>query len=142
MRSGDDVITFGDGYARLRIIDEAALPAGLFRGSSKFFFDTLDRRQQQAEREGAGSYVRASYRELLSMTGLRSVNTLKTHIRYFSALGLLRVERGGQGEHAGNFYRLVHENLPAAIERAKSEGRRYRLHRRRAVVARPTPAPL
>lgn len=124
-----------DYYSKPRIIDEEALPAGVFPGSSKMTFDTLVYEEHEATRSGRPLQITRD--ELRRRSGLKSMKTLAAHLAYFRGLSLVTVTPGGPGDHQGNFYKVNLDRLPEAIERARAT--RPKLLRPRAST-RPAPA--
>jgi hypothetical protein len=99
-------------YKKPRIIDEVALPAGLFPGTSKITFDVLH--QAMATAHAQGRQLQLTKRKLLEMTSIKSVTTLFGHLKYFRTLQLVTVDVV-QGDQRGNFYAVHVEKIPAAI---------------------------
>lgn len=88
---------------RANSLERQALPAGIFPGSSKKLYDALYLRTRGAvvpKRE-----VRATKRELSDWSGIRNVKTIDSHLRYFSAVGLL-VSEWQRGDNEGALYEV------------------------------------
>jgi hypothetical protein len=102
-------------HERPRYIDEVAMPAGLFPGSSKRTFDALYFEAHTQDPEGHN--FQATRRRLLEITGLRSHNTLDSHLKHFARIGVLRVSPSDPGDHRGNFYQVLADRFPQAVER-------------------------
>jgi hypothetical protein len=95
---------------RANSLERDAMPAGLFRGSSKKLYDALYLRSRGAITPKRR--VRASRRELLEWTGIRNLKTIDSHIHYLMATGL--VQRHWElGSNEGSEYEVL---LPEEIE--------------------------
>ncbi|HEY0097453.1 MAG TPA: hypothetical protein VGB76_00750 [Pyrinomonadaceae bacterium] len=86
--SPDNIAPKKDFNRRANSLDRDALPAGLFRGSSKKLYDALYLRSRGAITPKR--HVRASRRELLEWTGIRNLKTIDSHIHYLMAVGLIQ----------------------------------------------------
>ena len=88
---------------RANSLERHALPAGIFPGSSKKIYDALYVRTRGAvvpKRD-----VRATKRELSDWSGIRNVKTIDSHLRYFSAVGLV-VSEWQRGQNEGALYEV------------------------------------
>lgn len=100
-----------------RIIDEEALPAGVFPGTSKLTFDALFFEEQAAHLRGLR--LQLTLAELRRLAGVKSLNTVASHLTYFRGLSLVTVSPGTPGDHRGNFYAINLDRMPDAIAAAR-----------------------
>ncbi|MGA9994761.1 MAG: hypothetical protein WBP93_05060 [Pyrinomonadaceae bacterium] len=91
---------------RANSLDKLALPAGLFPGSSQKLYNALYVRTRGAI--VPLKTIRATKRELSDWSGIRNVKTIDSHLRYFSALGLI-ISHWERGQNDGALYEV---NLP------------------------------
>jgi hypothetical protein len=108
--SPDNIAPKKDFNRRANSLDRDALPAGLFRGSSKKLYDALYLRSRGAITPKR--HVRASRRELLEWTGIRNLKTIDSHIHYLMATGLIQ-RRWELGSTEGSEYEVL---LPEEID--------------------------
>jgi hypothetical protein len=80
----------------------SAIPSGLFRGESKKLYDALYQRTRGAV--VPRRIIRATQSELMDWANI-SLNTLKSHIRHLSSIGLLKVNYR-RGESTGADYEI------------------------------------
>jgi hypothetical protein len=85
-------------------LEKLALPAGIFPGSSKGLYDALYVRTRGAV--VPTRTVRATKRELSDWSGIRNVKTIDSHLRYFSAIGLV-VSEWQRGQNEGSLYEVL-----------------------------------
>ena len=91
---------------RANSLDKLALPAGLFPGSSQKLYNALYVRTRGAVVPLKS--IRATKRELSDWSGIRNIKTIDSHLRYFSAIGLI-ISRWERGQNEGSIYEV---NLP------------------------------
>ncbi|HEY0406265.1 MAG TPA: hypothetical protein VGC89_11085 [Pyrinomonadaceae bacterium] len=89
---------------RANSLDKLALPAGIFQGSSKALYDALYVRTRGAV--APTRQVRATKRELSEWSGIRNVKTIDSHLRYFSAIGLV-ISEWERGQNDGALYEVL-----------------------------------
>lgn len=89
---------------RANSLDRLALPAGIFQGSSKKLYDALYLRTRGAIVPKRS--VRATKRELSEWSGIRNVKTIDSHLRYFSAIGLV-ISEWQRGQNEGSLYEVL-----------------------------------
>jgi hypothetical protein len=89
---------------RANSLDRLALPAGIFPGSSKALYDSLYVRTRGAV--VPTRTVRATKRELSEWSGIRNVKTIDSHLRYFSAIGLV-ISEWNRGQNDGSLYEVL-----------------------------------
>jgi len=82
---------------RPKVVDRVALPGGLFLGRSKVLFDVF---VDLAARKLVGRFdpetpwtVRATKRELMGWSGIRSEKTIDAQIKHFVSCGVLRARK-------------------------------------------------
>ena len=80
----------------------SAIPSGLFRGESKKLYDALYQRTRGAVVPRRS--IRATQSELMGWANI-SLNTLKSHVRHLSTVGLLKVNYR-RGESTGADYEI------------------------------------
>jgi hypothetical protein len=89
---------------RANSLDKLALPAGIFPGASKSLYDALYVRTRGAI--VPTRTIRATKRELCDWSGIRNVKTVDSHLRYFSAIGLV-VSEWERGQNDGSLYEVL-----------------------------------
>jgi hypothetical protein len=89
---------------RANSLDKLALPAGLFPGASKSLYDALYVRTRGAV--VPTRTIRATKRELCDWSGIRNVKTVDSHLRYFSAIGLV-ISEWERGQNDGSLYEVL-----------------------------------
>jgi hypothetical protein len=89
---------------RANSLDRVALPAGIFQGSSKKLYDALYVRTRGAIVPKRS--VRATKRELSEWSGIRNIKTIDSHLRYFSAIGLV-ISEWQRGQNDGSLYEVL-----------------------------------
>ena len=82
-------------------LDKLALPAGIFPGSSLNLYRALWVRTRGAV--VPTRTIRATKRKLSGWSGIRNVKTIDSHLRYFSAIGLV-VADWQRGQNDGALY--------------------------------------
>jgi hypothetical protein len=88
---------------RANSLEKLALPAGIFPGASKSLYDALYVRTRGAI--VPTRCIRATKRELCDWSGIRNVKTIDSHLRYFSAVGLV-VSEWERGQNDGSLYEV------------------------------------
>jgi hypothetical protein len=88
---------------RANSIDKLALPAGIFPGSSQKLYNALYVRTRGAV--VPVTTIRATKRELSDWSGIRNAKTIDSHLRYFSAVGLV-VSTWERGQNEGALYEI------------------------------------
>jgi hypothetical protein len=104
---------------RANSLDRLALPAGIFQGSSKKLYDALYVRTRGAIVPKRS--VRATKRELSEWSGIRNVKTIDSHLRYFSAIGLV-ISEWQRGQNDGSLYEVLLPEETSGLFVAKSRG--------------------
>ena len=89
---------------RANSLEKLALPAGIFPGASKSLYDALYVRTRGAI--VPTRTIRATKRELCDWSGIRNVKTIDSHLRYFSAIGLV-VSEWERGQNEGALYEVL-----------------------------------
>ena len=89
---------------RANSLEKLALPAGIFPGASKSLYDALYVRTRGAI--VPTRTIRATKRELCDWSGIRNVKTIDSHLRYFSAIGLV-VSEWQRGQNEGSLYEVL-----------------------------------
>lgn len=89
---------------RANSLEKLALPAGIFPGASKSLYDALYVRTRGAI--VPTRTIRATKRELCDWSGIRNVKTIDSHLRYFSAIGLV-VSEWERGQNEGSLYEVL-----------------------------------
>ena len=89
---------------RANSLEKLALPAGIFPGASKSLYDALYVRTRGAI--VPTRTLRATKRELCDWSGIRNVKTIDSHLRYFSAIGLV-VSEWERGQNEGSLYEVL-----------------------------------
>ena len=89
---------------RANSLEKLALPAGIFPGASKSLYDALYVRTRGAIVPTRA--IRATKRELCDWSGIRNVKTIDSHLRYFSAIGLV-VSEWERGQNEGSLYEVL-----------------------------------
>lgn len=106
---------------RANSLDQLALPAGIFPGSSQKLYNALYVRTRGHITPAKS--IRATKRELGDWSGIRNIKTIDSHLRYLAAIGLL-VSHWERGQNDGALYevRLPEETTGLAVSRAGSGG--------------------
>jgi hypothetical protein len=104
---------------RANSLDKLALPAGIFPGSSKKLYDALYVRTRGAIKPQRT--VRATKRELSDWSGVRNVKTIDSHLRYFSAVGLV-VSEWQRGQNDGCLYEVMLPEETSGLFVGRSRG--------------------
>ncbi|HEY9405028.1 MAG TPA: hypothetical protein VIQ24_20420 [Pyrinomonadaceae bacterium] len=104
---------------RANSLDRVALPAGIFQGSSKKLYDALYMRTRGAIIPKRS--VRATKRELSDWSGIRNVKTIDSHLRYFSAIGLV-ISEWHRGQNDGCLYEVLLPEETSGLFIARSHG--------------------
>jgi hypothetical protein len=104
---------------RANSLDKLALPAGIFPGSSKKLYDALYVRTRGAVKPQRT--VRATKRELSEWSGVRNVKTIDSHLRYFSAVGLV-VSEWQRGQNDGCLYEVMLPEETSGLFVGRSRG--------------------
>jgi hypothetical protein len=104
---------------RANSLDRVALPSGIFQGSSKKLYDALYVRTRGAI--VPKRTVRATKRELSDWSGIRNVKTIDSHLRYFSAIGLV-ISEWQRGQNDGCLYEVLLPEETSGLFVARSHG--------------------
>jgi hypothetical protein len=104
---------------RANSLDRLALPAGIFPGSSKKLYDALYLRTRGAV--APQRTVRATKRELSEWSGIRNAKTIDSHLRYFSAIGLV-ISEWQRGQNDGALYEVLLPEETSGLFVARSHG--------------------
>lgn len=104
---------------RANSLDKLALPAGIFPGSSKKLYDALYVRTRGAVKPQRT--VRATKRELSDWSGVRNVKTIDSHLRYFSAVGLV-ISEWQRGQNDGCLYEVMLPEETSGLFVGRSRG--------------------
>ncbi|HEX8633058.1 MAG TPA: hypothetical protein VF703_02785, partial [Pyrinomonadaceae bacterium] len=104
---------------RANSLDRMALPAGIFPGSSKKLYDALYIRTRGAVVPKRS--VRATKRELSDWSGIRNVKTIDSHLRYFSAIGLV-ISEWQRGQNEGCLYEVLLPEETSGLFVAREQG--------------------
>jgi hypothetical protein len=104
---------------RANSLDRLALPSGIFQGSSKKLYDALYVRTRGAI--VPKRTVRATKRELSDWSGIRNVKTIDSHLRYFSAIGLV-ISEWQRGQNEGCLYEVLLPEETSGLFHARSQG--------------------
>jgi hypothetical protein len=104
---------------RANSLDRVALPAGIFPGSSKKLYDALYIRTRGAVVPKRS--LRATKRELSDWSGIRNVKTIDSHLRYFSAIGLV-ISEWQRGQNDGSLYEVLLPEETSGLFVARSRG--------------------
>jgi hypothetical protein len=104
---------------RANSLDRVALPAGIFTGSSKKLYDALYIRTRGAVVPKRS--VRATKRELGDWSGIRNVKTIDSHLRYFSAIGLV-ISEWQRGQNEGSLYEVLLPEETSGLFIARQHG--------------------
>jgi hypothetical protein len=104
---------------RANSLDRVALPAGIFPGSSKKLYDALYIRTRWGVVTKRS--VRATKRELSDWSGIRNVKTIDSHLRYFSAIGLV-ISEWQRGQNEGSLYEVLLPEETSGLFVARSHG--------------------
>jgi hypothetical protein len=104
---------------RANSLDRMALPAGIFPGSSKKLYDALYIRTRGAVVPKRS--VRATKRELSDWSGVRNIKTIDSHLRYFSAIGLVLSE-WQRGQNEGSLYEVLLPEETSGLFVARTQG--------------------
>ncbi|MCA1567687.1 MAG: hypothetical protein LC803_18985 [Acidobacteria bacterium] len=104
---------------RANSLDRVALPSGIFQGSSKKLYDALYVRTRGAI--VPKRTVRATKRELSDWSGIRNVKTIDSHLRYFSAIGLV-ISEWQRGQNDGCLYEVLLPEETSGLFVARSRG--------------------
>jgi hypothetical protein len=104
---------------RANSLDRVALPAGIFPGSSKKLYDALYIRTRGAVVPKRS--LRATKRELSDWSGIRNIKTIDSHLRYFSAIGLV-ISEWERGQNDGSLYEVLLPEETSGLFIARSRG--------------------
>lgn len=104
---------------RANSLDQLALPAGVFPGSSKKLYDALYLKTRGAINPKRS--IRATKRELSDWSGIRNVKTIDAHLRYFSAIGLV-ISEWERGQNEGSMYEVLLPEETSGLFVARSRG--------------------
>lgn len=104
---------------RANSLDRTALPAGIFPGSSKKLYDALYIRTRGAVMPKRS--LRATKRELSDWSGIRNVKTIDSHLRYFSAIGLV-ISEWERGQNDGSLYEVLLPEETSGLFVARTHG--------------------
>lgn len=104
---------------RANSLEKLALPAGIFPGSSKKLYDALYVRTRGAIKPQRS--IRATKRELSDWSGIRNVKTIDSHLRYFSAVGLV-ISEWQRGQNEGCLYEVFLPEETSGLFVARSRG--------------------
>jgi len=116
---------------RPKVVDRVALPGGLFPGRSKVLFDVF---VDVAARKLTGRFdpetpwtVRATKRELMGWSGIRSEKTIDAQIKHFVSCGVLRVHKSELGDRRGRVYEVLIKKIRPAVAQLKGNRQRRRI---------------
>ena len=104
---------------RANSLDRVALPAGIFPGSSKKLYDALYIRTRGAVVPKRS--IRATKRELSDWSGIRNAKTIDSHLRYFSAIGLV-ISEWQRGQNDGSLYEVLLPEETSGLFVARARG--------------------
>jgi len=116
---------------RPKVDDRVALPGGLFAGRSKVLFDVF---VDLAARKLTGRFdpetpwtVRATKREVMGWSGIRSEKTIDAQIKHFVSCGVLRVHKSELGDRRGHVYEVLIKKIRPAVAQLKRNRQRQRM---------------